>query len=139
MKTHTDNILPTYQILGPTLRINFDEQSAVVDHMGQTHTAYEYQIAVVELGTSRSTIIEAIIACKYSTGREVATINNAAADPKAYDQYQMFRVQAKELANGWFALQAAEREKIEAAIAEVAQKQAELDAAKAAAPVDVAA
>lgn len=101
MKTHTDSILPTYQILGPALRINFDEQSVVVDHMGQTHTAYEYQTAVVELGASRSMIIEAIIACKYSTGAEIATINNAATDPKAYDRYQAFRVQAKALADGY--------------------------------------
>lgn len=96
MKTHTDSILPTYQILGPALRINFDEQSVVVDHMGQTHTAYEYQTAVVELVASRSTIIEAIIACKYSPGAEMAAVNDGG---DKYLAYQAFRAQAKALAD----------------------------------------
>lgn len=100
MITHTNDRLPLYQVLGHTLRINFDEKSLSIEHFGEIQNTYQYQTALVEVGASRSDIIEAVISCKYSPGAEIAAINNAVAAPEAYAQYQAFRVQAKNLADG---------------------------------------
>ena len=56
---------------------------------------------VVNKAANRSQIIEAIIGSVFTTGAEIAVINNQTSDPATYVAYQEFRVQAKQLADGW--------------------------------------
>lgn len=102
MITISDNPLPTYQEFGERLRINFDEiqvEVPVID--GEPRIAYQYTTAEALCASDRSTLIDAIIRSKYSVSGEFAAINNASADPEEYAEYQAFRTQAKQLADGW--------------------------------------
>ena len=102
MITQTDNTLPTYQTFGTKLHINFDEQEIVVKDMdGNERIAYQYTTAESLCAASRSDLINDIIKSKYTTADEFAAINNAQADPEEYAEYQAFRAQAKQLADGW--------------------------------------
>ena len=64
---------------------------------------YSYDEAIIEQGDSRSAIIEMIIGSQYTTGRELATINNQDTDPASYAAYQAFRQTAKDLADEYLA------------------------------------
>lgn len=102
MITISDNPLPTYQEFGERLRINFDEvqvEVPVID--SEPRIAYQYTTAEALCASDRSTLIDAIIRSKYSVSGEFAAINNASADPEEYAEYQAFRTQAKQLADGW--------------------------------------
>lgn len=89
--------LPTYQVIGTTLRIHWDQESHQTE---EGHTVWKMHEAMVHVRATRSEIIEAIIATHYPTpGSEFAAINNGGSD---YEQYQAFRTFAKELADGWF-------------------------------------
>lgn len=104
MKTQTDNILPTYQVLGQVLRINYGEvQETKTDMHGNPHTSYVYITAISEPAATRSMLIDSIIQSRYSSADEVAIINNQTSNPVEYADYQFFRVQAKELADCWLA------------------------------------
>lgn len=104
MKTQTDNILPTYQVLGQVLRINYDEREVTKDDMqGNPHTSYEYTTAISEPAATRAMLIDAIIGSKYSTADEVAIINNKTFNPTEHVDYQFFRTQAKAMADSWLA------------------------------------
>lgn len=95
MRTQSPVKLPTYQTMGRTLRINFNEQ--VVSSAGQdgeSRTAYVYRTAVVDKLAARDSIIEAIIAATYPTyGAELAALQS---EPAAHAEV---RLQAKELAS----------------------------------------
>lgn len=102
MKTQTDNILPTYQVLGQVLRINFDEvQETKNDMQGNPHTSYIYTTAISEPAATRAVLVEAIIAAKHSPGEEISIINNQTSKSDEYAAYQAFRAQAKALSDGW--------------------------------------
>ena len=102
MKTHTDSILPTYQVLGQVLRINFDEvQETKNDMQGNPHTSYIYTTAISEPAATRAVLVEAIIAAKHSPGEEISIINNQTSKSDEYAAYQAFRAQAKALSDGW--------------------------------------
>ena len=102
MKTQADHEIQPYDVSGMELRIHWNiEQKTREDMDGGTHTYWEADEALCGRFDDRATLIEKIIATEYSTGRELATINNQAADPEAYAAYQAFRVQAKALADGW--------------------------------------
>jgi hypothetical protein len=101
MKTESNIQQDTYLVLGEKLRIRFNERTEEREDMeGETTTFYIYDEAVCHVKDDRDTIIEKIIGSKYTTGAEFACINNGGED---YEQYQQFRQQAKELADGWFA------------------------------------
>lgn len=59
---------------------------------------FEYLQVKVELNATRSDIIEAIIATKYSVGAEIAITNDRETKVDEYKAYQDFRILAKELA-----------------------------------------
>ena len=92
---------PTYAISGKELRIYFNEEIAQRVNEDQSETVYIYDEAVTTPTASRHQLIETIIASVYSTGRELATINNQLSDPDEYAAYQAFRTTAKQLADGW--------------------------------------
>lgn len=92
---------------GLFIRIRWNEQ--MVQFPNQRHdgfiTQYSYDEAVIEQGDSRSVIIEKIIGSQYTTGRELATINNQDTKPEDYAAYQAFRQTAKDLADEYLATQ----------------------------------
>lgn len=93
----TNQLTTPFEVIGNKLRIHFDETE--VDRDGET--SYNYTTATVNKNSSKDTIVEAIIASKYSTGQELATINNREEKPEEYAMYQEFRVFAKSLASQW--------------------------------------
>lgn len=102
MITQTDNKLPTYETFGEKLRVNFDEQEIIVkDIDGNERVAYQYTTAVSSVASNRSQLISDIIGSKYTISGEFAAINNAQSDPEEYAEYQAFRAQSKQLADGW--------------------------------------
>lgn len=90
---------------GRLIRIYWNEQ--MIQFPNQLHdgfiTQYSYDTAEIQQGDSRSVIIETIIASQYTTGRELATINNQDVDPDSYAEYQAFRQTAKDLADEYLA------------------------------------
>ena len=101
MKTYSSDQLDTYQVLGSTLRIHWGAQEITRDGTGGPETFWETNEAVCEINDGRNALIEKIIGSVYTTGAELAVINNKDIDPAAYAEYQDFRVQAKQLADGW--------------------------------------
>lgn len=94
MKTYAGRQFDTYEQSGRELRIHWN----IID---KGEGQFEASEALVDIAASRSQIIEAIISSEYSTGRELATINNRDDDQEAYAEYQAFRTLAKALADGW--------------------------------------
>lgn len=90
---------------GLFVRIRWNEQ--VVQFPNQQHDGfinqYSYDEAVITQGDSRSVIIEMIIGSQYTTGGELAVINNKDTDPTSYAEYQAFRQTAKDLADEYLA------------------------------------
>jgi len=104
MITCTDKKLPTYQIFGERLHINFDEKEVTVQNFdGHERIAYEYVTSVSTTHSDRSALINDIIRSQYNIADEFALINNAQEKPEQYAKYQAFRVQAKALADNWIA------------------------------------
>lgn len=103
MKVYSDAQLPVYQVIGQTLRVHwgFAEETKEQPDGSEIvqHVCYE---AICNKSDIRNTIIEKIMASEYSTGAELAAINNGGQD---YEAYQAFRLQAKSLADGWIAQQ----------------------------------
>lgn len=102
MITITDNVLSTYQVFGKRLRINFDQKIIEVpDGVQGVRQAYQYTTAEASIASDRATLIDCVIRSKYAISGEFAAINNASTDPQEYADYQAFRAQAKQLADGW--------------------------------------
>ena len=94
-----------YDAFGTIVRIHWNE--TIIQLPNQFRTGfidlYQYNEATIEIGDTRSVIIERIIGSCYTTGGELAVINNQASDPSAYAEYQAFRVVAKALADEYLA------------------------------------
>jgi len=102
MITQTDDKLPAYQTFGERLHINFDEQEVIVKSTdGTERLAYQYTTAVTLAAADRGALINDIIRSRYDIAAEFALINNAQDRPERYAEYQLFRTQAKQLADGW--------------------------------------
>lgn len=101
MKTYSNEQPETYQVIGKTLRIHWNIQEVTKEGMDGTETVWEADEALCDKGDSRDKLIEKIIGSVYSTGAEIAAINNAADKPEAHAEYQAFRQEAKDLADGW--------------------------------------
>lgn len=101
MKVYSDSQPQTYQVIGQTLYIRWDAQEIAAPSMGEPRTQWVANEASVDSSAGRSAIIEAIIASVFSTGAEIAIINNQSSDAAGYAAYQAFRAQAKQLADGW--------------------------------------
>lgn len=99
MKVYSQDKLPIYQVIGNTLRVHWDfttEQS--VSEFTSPTTVHVCNEAVCHILDDRATLIEKIIGSKYTTGAEIAAINNGGDD---YKEYQTFRKLAKQLADDW--------------------------------------
>ena len=101
MKVFSNEQLPVYQVIGQTLRIHWDfEEQSILRPDETEETIFVCKEAVCNKSDDRNTLIENIIASEYSTGGELAAINNGGED---YEKYQDFRQSAKDLADGWIA------------------------------------
>jgi hypothetical protein len=102
MKTEAGYELQTYEPSGQELRIHWNVEQKTKEVMDdETVTYWEADEALCKVTDDRPTLIEKIIGSVYTTGAELAVINNKDIDPSAYAEYQNFRVQAKQLADGW--------------------------------------
>jgi len=100
MKVSAGRQFETYERSGNEIRIHWNiVQNDKEDMDGNVVPQWEADEVVVSVLDSRSAIIEAIIGTTYSTGAELATINNKDTDAEAYAAYQSFRVLAKSLAD----------------------------------------
>lgn len=103
MKVSAGRQFETYEVSGQELRIHWNIVEKTRQEMdGSTVTFWEADEALCSRFDDRATLIEKIIGSQYSTGRELATINNQLTKPDEYAAYQTFRVQVKQLADGWF-------------------------------------
>jgi len=101
VKVFSNEQLPVYQVIGQTLRIHWDfEEQSILRPDETEETIFVCKEAVCNKSDDRNTLIENIIASEYSTGAELAAINNGGED---YEKYQDFRQSAKDLADGWIA------------------------------------
>lgn len=93
----------TYDVSGQELRIHWNIQEIQIESIDgeNTETQYKANEALCSIFDSRSMIIEKIIGSVHTPGSEVALINNKETDPDAYQEYQEFRVLAKQLADNW--------------------------------------
>ena len=101
MKSFSDTQPDVYQVIGDALHIHWNIEEVSAPSMGEPRTQWSANEAVVSVAANRSQIIEAIIGSVFSTGAELAIINNQSADPAVYASYQSFRAQAKQLADDW--------------------------------------
>ena len=97
MKTYSNDKPLVYAVSGQELRIHW----GMVEIEKEDQTIWEANEALCSVFDSRSQIIEKIIGSVHDTGAEIALINNKDARAVDYAEYQAFRVQAKELADGW--------------------------------------
>lgn len=102
MKTQSNYEFSTYEPSGQELRIHWNIEQKTREGLDGTLESYwEADEALCLIHDNRSSLIEKIIGSVYSAGDEIATINNQAAKPEEYADYQAFRIQAKALADGW--------------------------------------
>jgi predicted Mrr-cat superfamily restriction endonuclease len=101
MKTYASTQPESYQVLGNTLRIHWDAKEITRESMDGPQTQWEANEAVCDINDGRNALIEKIIGSVYSTGAELAAINNKDSKPDDYAEYQALRIKAKELADGW--------------------------------------
>ena len=103
MQVSSNEKLEDFQVIGDKLRVHWDHQEVTIPAMdddSEPTVQWQCEEAVVKKTASRSDIIEAIIATKYSLTEEIATINNGGTE---YDEYQSFRQFAKNKADEWLA------------------------------------
>jgi hypothetical protein len=102
MKTYAGRQFETYETSGNELRIHWDIQETQKEGTdGEVITQWEANEALCGVKDSRSELIEKIIGSVYSTGAELAVINNKDQNPGDYQAYQDFRALSKQLADGW--------------------------------------
>jgi hypothetical protein len=101
VKVFSNQQLPVYQVIGQTLRVHWDFEEQSILRPDETEEAiFACKEAICDKSDDRNTLIEKIMASEYTTGAELAAINNGGED---YETYQAFRQHAKDLANGWIA------------------------------------
>lgn len=102
MITQTDNKLNTYEVYGTKLHINFDEKEITIKDMdNKERIAYEYTTASSLIYEGRDKLIEDIIRSRYSLSGELAVMNNQTDRKEDFAEFQLFRIKAKQLADGW--------------------------------------
>ncbi len=102
MKVYSNEKPEAYSASGNELRIRWDIQQVTKPDMeGNDQTTWVANEALCTRFDSRSDIIEKVIGSVFTSGAEIALINNKEKDPQAYSEYQEFRNQAKLLADGW--------------------------------------
>jgi hypothetical protein len=102
MKTEAGYELQVYDVSGSELRIRWDiEQKTKEDIDGGSVVYWQASEALCNKLDDRSTLIQKIINSVYSVADEIATINNKESKPSEYQEYQLFRLKAKNLTDGW--------------------------------------
>lgn len=102
MKVQSTDKPDVYAVSGKELRIRWNIEQVTREGVdGETETFWQASEALCGVSDQRHILIEKIIASQYTTGAEIATINNRESDPEEYAAYQAFRDQAKALADGW--------------------------------------
>jgi hypothetical protein len=81
--------------------INFNiKEVEIKDEMrDETRVGFEYNQVAVNVSATRADIIEAIISVKYSAGAEIALTNDKDTKADEYAEYQIYRVEAKAIAD----------------------------------------
>lgn len=74
------------------VRLNIEEKTSEDD------TYWLYDEVVTNANVTYSQLLESLIASQYSTGRELAVINNQIDRPEEYIEYQEFRNLCKTIA-----------------------------------------
>lgn len=93
--------LNTYQPAGNDLAIYWAEEENEPKE-GETEVHWTYEYCLAKVFDTRSVLIEKIIATKYpSYGSEIAALSNGG---ESEQEHQVFREQAKVLADGWLAI-----------------------------------
>jgi hypothetical protein len=91
-----------YLVSGQELRIRWNIAQHTREGLdGEPETYWLAEEAVCPRFAERGAWVEAIIATRYTTGAELAAINNQADKPETYAEYQAFRTLAKQLAAGF--------------------------------------
>lgn len=91
MQTQSNEQLPRFSILGPTLTIHFNELEKV-NREGEV--SFHYDTVKIDKNSDRDERIECIIRCRYPTyGTEIAAMRK---DPDAFEVFVQF---AKDLAD----------------------------------------
>jgi len=101
MKVQSNTLPNEVEALQGGYLVRFNIVPIKVIHMEVTQDAFEYDEVKIELSDTRSEIIDKIIFIKYSKSAEISLINNFNADNAylPYQEYQKFRIFAKELAD----------------------------------------
>jgi hypothetical protein len=100
MKVYSQEQLPKFQVSGSELRVHWGAKQVPVSSIdGDQGLQWEQNEALCNVNETRSDMIEKIIASVYTTGAELAAINNGG---EQYAAYQAFRAQVKVLVNEWF-------------------------------------
>lgn len=87
----------TEKLQGSTL-VNFNAVEVAKEDLTGSHTIWECDQVKVSGQPTKAEIIEAIMLTRYSTGAEIACINNKEDKPNEYAEYQEFRATAKYIA-----------------------------------------
>jgi hypothetical protein len=101
MKVYSGEQPEVYVVSGQELRIHWDVKEVTKEGIDGPETQWQAEEAVCDKADDRSSLISKIIGAVYTTADEIATINNKDTKPEQYAEYQAFRAQAKELADGW--------------------------------------
>lgn len=99
MKVYSSEQLPTYQVSGQDLRINWDAKEVPAPSLDdEPRTQWEQEQALCNVADSYGQLVAKIIGAVYDYNAEFAVINDGG---EKYDAYQAFRLQAKALAQKW--------------------------------------
>lgn len=101
MKFEANTVPEKFEVSGFELRIRFDVKEVEREDMsGEKRKAFVGDEVVVAENATRSTIIESIVASRYSQGAEISLSRKADSDP-AKVEYLAFVNQAKAVADEW--------------------------------------
>ena len=100
MKCYHDSKVPVKQVSGSEVRITFNQVEVAAPSMGDepARTQWEGEQVIVPVGASKATIIEAIVASRYTVGAEIALSRKADYDA-AKVEYLAFVAMAKQVAS----------------------------------------
>jgi len=95
MKCTSAEQKPTYEVTGPDLFVFWDEDQIE----REDETLWQYSYLQTNSNVTRYELIEQLMSRRYTTGAELAAINNGGED---YEEYLAYRAKCKELANGYY-------------------------------------
>ncbi len=98
MKFETNDLPQTFEVSGQELRVNFDVKEIEREDMdGEKRKSFAGEQVVLPVAATRSQIVEAIVATRYTTGAEIA-LNRLPDDNADKQEYLAFVEAAKVIA-----------------------------------------